>query len=79
MSRCLPYWHSTIAPAILRGERVLVAAHGNSLRGIVKHLEQLSDDVSTAETMKQIKNYVCMQLQEAFTPTAGVKSVLPVR
>lgn len=56
VSRCLPYWHSTIAPAILRGERVLVSAHGNSLRGIVKHLEQLSDDVSTAETMKRINN-----------------------
>ena len=40
----LPYWHSDIAPAILAGQRVLVVAHGNSIRALVKHLDGLSDD-----------------------------------
>ncbi|MPZ18208.1 MAG: 2,3-diphosphoglycerate-dependent phosphoglycerate mutase [Luteitalea sp.] len=43
VSRFLPYWHETIAPAIQRGERVLVAAHGNSLRALVKYLDNISD------------------------------------
>ncbi|KAF5839110.1 hypothetical protein DUNSADRAFT_1508 [Dunaliella salina] len=44
VERTLPFWHSTIAPAVKRGERVLVCAHGNSLRGIVKHLDNISDE-----------------------------------
>jgi 2,3-bisphosphoglycerate-dependent phosphoglycerate mutase len=42
--RFLPYWHETIVPAILAGKRVLLAAHGNSLRALVKHLDNISDD-----------------------------------
>jgi 2,3-bisphosphoglycerate-dependent phosphoglycerate mutase len=41
--RAMPYWNETIAPAIRAGQRVLVAAHGNSLRAIVKHLDNISD------------------------------------
>jgi 2,3-bisphosphoglycerate-dependent phosphoglycerate mutase len=41
--RVLPYWHEAIAPALARGQRVLVAAHGNSLRGLVKYLSQVAD------------------------------------
>jgi 2,3-bisphosphoglycerate-dependent phosphoglycerate mutase len=41
--RFLPYWHDTIAPAILGGKRVIVAAHGNSLRALVKYLDGISD------------------------------------
>ena len=44
VARMLPYWHSEIAPAIKAGQRVLVVAHGNSLRALVKHLDGLSDD-----------------------------------
>jgi 2,3-bisphosphoglycerate-dependent phosphoglycerate mutase len=43
VERFLPYWHDTIAPAIRDGRRVLIAAHGNSLRALVKHLDGLSD------------------------------------
>jgi 2,3-bisphosphoglycerate-dependent phosphoglycerate mutase len=43
VARFLPYWHSTIAPAIRSGKRVLVAAHGNSLRALVKFLDNVSD------------------------------------
>lgn len=44
LERVLPFWHDQIAPAILSGKRVLVAAHGNSLRALVKHIERISDD-----------------------------------
>jgi 2,3-bisphosphoglycerate-dependent phosphoglycerate mutase len=41
--RVLPYWNETIAPAIRSGQRVIVTAHGNSLRALVKHLDAISD------------------------------------
>ncbi len=44
VARFLPYWHSTIAPSMLSGKHVIVAAHGNSLRALVKYLDHLSDD-----------------------------------
>jgi 2,3-bisphosphoglycerate-dependent phosphoglycerate mutase len=43
VERFLPYWHGTIAPAIRAGRRVLIAAHGNSLRALVKYLDDVSD------------------------------------
>jgi 2,3-bisphosphoglycerate-dependent phosphoglycerate mutase len=42
--RALPYWYDQIVPDLLAGRTVLVAAHGNSLRAIVKHLDQISDE-----------------------------------
>jgi 2,3-bisphosphoglycerate-dependent phosphoglycerate mutase len=42
--RCLPYWHKTIAPAIRSGKRVIIAAHGNSLRALVKYLDHVGED-----------------------------------
>ena len=44
VARFLPHWHDTIAPAIRRGERVIIVAHGNSLRALVKYLDGISDD-----------------------------------
>jgi 2,3-bisphosphoglycerate-dependent phosphoglycerate mutase len=44
VARFLPYWNRTIAPDIASGERVLVTAHGNSLRALVKYLDRLSDE-----------------------------------
>ena len=44
IARFLPYWNEVIAPAIQRGQRVLIAAHGNSLRALVKHLDRISDE-----------------------------------
>ncbi|TQJ31418.1 phosphoglyceromutase [Microbacterium sp. SLBN-146] len=47
IDRMLPYWHSDIAPDLQAGKTVLVTAHGNSLRGLVKHLDGISDaDIS---------------------------------
>ena len=44
IARALPYYEAEIAPALSAGKRVLVAAHGNSLRGIIKYLSNISDD-----------------------------------
>lgn len=43
VARFLPLWHSTIAPEIKKGRRVIIAAHGNSLRALVKYLDGVSD------------------------------------
>jgi len=43
VARFLPYWHATIAPAIASGSRVIIAAHGNSLRALVKHLDAIDE------------------------------------
>ncbi len=71
VERFLPYWHGEIAPAIRSGKRVLIAAHGNSLRVLVKHLDGISDEAilklniptgiplvyELDENLKPIKNY----------------------
>ena len=44
VARFLPYWHDTIVPVITSGKRVLIAAHGNSLRALVKYLDDISDE-----------------------------------
>jgi 2,3-bisphosphoglycerate-dependent phosphoglycerate mutase len=44
VARVLPYWHSTIAPAVRSGQRIIVSAHGNSLRALVKYLDNIPDD-----------------------------------
>ena len=43
VERFLPYWHETITPAVRQGKRVLIAAHGNSLRALVKYLDNIPD------------------------------------
>lgn len=48
--RLLPYWEKTITPEILSGKRIIISAHGNSLRALIKHLEHISDkDISRLE------------------------------
>ena len=44
VERFLPYWHDTIAPTIRSGKNVIISAHGNSLRALVKYLDNLSED-----------------------------------
>jgi 2,3-bisphosphoglycerate-dependent phosphoglycerate mutase len=44
VDRFLPYWHGTIAPVIKDGKKVLIAAHGNSLRALVKYLDDIPDE-----------------------------------
>jgi 2,3-bisphosphoglycerate-dependent phosphoglycerate mutase len=43
VERVVPFWQSTLAPALLSGKRLLVSAHGNSIRALVKYLNQISD------------------------------------
>ena len=44
VGRFLPYWHETIAPVVKSGKRVIIAAHGNSLRALVKYLDNISEE-----------------------------------
>jgi 2,3-bisphosphoglycerate-dependent phosphoglycerate mutase len=44
VTRFMPYWHQTLAPAVLSGRRVIIAAHGNSLRALVKYLDNIPDE-----------------------------------
>jgi 2,3-bisphosphoglycerate-dependent phosphoglycerate mutase len=44
LARVLPYWHGTLVPELMAGRRVLIVAHGNSLRALMKQLEGISDD-----------------------------------
>jgi len=41
--RCLPYWHKSIAPALRVGKRIIISAHGNSIRALVKYLDSVSE------------------------------------
>jgi 2,3-bisphosphoglycerate-dependent phosphoglycerate mutase len=44
VARVLPFWNETVAPAITSGKRIVIAAHGNSIRALVKYLDNISDD-----------------------------------
>ena len=44
LRRVMPYWHNAIVPNLKEGKRVLISAHGNSLRALVKHLDNISDE-----------------------------------
>ena len=44
VERFLPYWEETISPNVKNGKKVMIVAHGNSLRALVKHLDKISDD-----------------------------------
>jgi 2,3-bisphosphoglycerate-dependent phosphoglycerate mutase len=51
VERVVPYWKERIAPRVQRGERVLVAAHGNSLRALIKYFDGMSDEAIVAENV----------------------------
>jgi 2,3-bisphosphoglycerate-dependent phosphoglycerate mutase len=51
VARFLPYWDSAIAPAIRSGRRVLIVAHGNSLRALVKYLDNMTEEAIMAENI----------------------------
>lgn len=44
VARFLPFWHETVAPAIKSGQKIIIAAHGNSLRALVKYLDNIPED-----------------------------------
>jgi 2,3-bisphosphoglycerate-dependent phosphoglycerate mutase len=86
VARFLPYWHSSIAPDITAGKRVLIAAHGNSLRALVKYLDSVSEadivelNIPTGiplvyeldEQLKPIRSYYLGDQEAAKTKAAAV-------
>jgi 2,3-bisphosphoglycerate-dependent phosphoglycerate mutase len=68
VARFLPYWHDAIAPAVRSGKRVVIAAHGNSIRALVKYLDDVSDqDIVGLNIPTAIP--LVYELDEALKPT----------
>jgi len=88
VARVVPYWQSAIAPAVRAGRRVLIAAHGNSLRALVKHLDAIPDseivqlNIPTGiplvyeldEALQPVKHYYLGDPAEVAKRTAAVAS-----
>jgi 2,3-bisphosphoglycerate-dependent phosphoglycerate mutase len=86
VARFVPYWENTIAPDIKSGKKVIIAAHGNSLRALVKYLDNISDkdilelNIPTGmplvyeldENLKPIKNYYLGDADEVAKAMAAV-------
>lgn len=86
LERVLPYWHSMLSPVIRSGKRVIVAAHGNSIRALVKYLDNISDTEITElniptglplvyefdEELKPLKHYYLGDAEEVAKRAAAV-------
>jgi 2,3-bisphosphoglycerate-dependent phosphoglycerate mutase len=93
LERVLPYWHSTLTPVIKSGKRVIIAAHGNSIRALVKYLDDISEAEITElniptglplvyeldEELKPIKNYYLGDPEEAARKAAAVANQAKVK
>ena len=88
VARVIPYWNSAIAPAARAGRRVLIAAHGNSLRALVKHLDDIGDgeivglNIPTGiplvyeldDTLRPIRHYYLGDANEVASRIAAVSA-----
>jgi len=88
VARVMPYWQGTIAPAVRAGRRVLIAAHGNSLRALVKYLDGIGDDEIVAlniptgvplvyelgEDLKPLRHYYLGDAEEIARRVASVSA-----
>ncbi|XP_011505029.1 PREDICTED: phosphoglycerate mutase 1 [Ceratosolen solmsi marchali] len=72
IDRTLPYWNGTIIPQLKEGKNIIIVAHGNSLRGIVKHLDQLSNDEIMGLNLPTGIPFV-YELDENFKPVISMK------
>lgn len=93
VDRLIPYWKDTIAPAVRSGKRVIIVAHGNSLRALIKYLDNLSDqDISglniptgiplvyeLTDDLKPVKSYYLGSLEETKKATEAVANQGKVR
>ena len=93
LERVLPYWHSTLAPVIKSDQRVIIAAHGNSIRAMVKYLDNISDAEITElniptglplvyeldDDLKPIKSYYLGDPEEAAKKAAAVANQAKVK
>ena len=77
LERVLPYWHGEIAPSIKSGKNVVIAAHGNSLRALVKYLDNIPDDV-IAELNIPTGVPLVYTLDENLRPIKGPQSYAPL-
>jgi 2,3-bisphosphoglycerate-dependent phosphoglycerate mutase len=67
VERVIPYWESDILPSLKEGKKIIVVAHGNSLRGLMKYLDNMSDeDVVSLEI--ETGNPICYELDDDFKP-----------
>ena len=86
VARVVPYWEQVIKPTVKSGKRVLIAAHGNSLRALIKHIDNVSDDdivglnIPTAQplvyefddAMRPIRHYYLGNADEIAAAVAAV-------
>jgi 2,3-bisphosphoglycerate-dependent phosphoglycerate mutase len=93
LERVLPYWHSTLSPGIKSGKRLIIAAHGNSIRALVKYLDNISDAEITElniptglplvyeldEDLRPIKSYYLGDPEEAAKKAAAVANQAKVK
>jgi hypothetical protein len=76
-ARFVPYWNESIAPAILAGNNVIVAAHGNTLRALVKHLDNIPEDV-IAELNIPTGVPLVYELDDALRPIKQADAIAPL-
>src|SRR5512138_2284524 len=93
LERVLPYWHSTLSPVIKFGQRVVIAAHGNSIRALVKYLDNISDAEITElniptglplvyeldDDLKPLKSYYLGDPEEAARKAAAVANQAKIK
>jgi 2,3-bisphosphoglycerate-dependent phosphoglycerate mutase len=93
LERVLPYWHSTLTPVIKSGKRVIIGAHGNSIRALVKYLDNISEaditelNIPTGlplvyeldEDLKPLKSYYLGDPEEAAKKAAAVANQAKVK
>jgi 2,3-bisphosphoglycerate-dependent phosphoglycerate mutase len=93
LDRVLPYWHSTLSPVIKSGRRVIIGAHGNSIRALVKYLDNISEaditelNIPTGlplvyeldDDLKPIKSYYLGDPEEAAKKAAAVANQAKVK
>jgi len=72
IARTLPYWNDVIVPQLKEGKKIIIAAHGNSLRGIVKHLDNLSDEAIMSLNLPTGIPFV-YELDENFKPVVSMQ------
>jgi 2,3-bisphosphoglycerate-dependent phosphoglycerate mutase len=93
LERVLPYWHSTLSPVIKSGKRVIIAAHGNSIRAMVKYLDNVSEAEITElniptglplvyeldQDLKALKHYYLGDPEEAAKKAAAVANQAKIK
>ena len=67
IERVIPYWNSNIMPSLKEGKKVIIAAHGNSLRGLIKYLDNLSDE-EIIKLELETGNPICYELDDDLKP-----------